>query len=160
MRDIINLASSPCLCHFHINAGPKIRVCNGKLFFLFLSQNICCGYSKELSHWDGSFEHTKHMFNLTDRKIIAILCWKNCLTGPMKMCDRKNACDLCLVHGRLWDIRSLYISTLCILHMSRDMRFPTIWHFLTWIDSDEPLQPPCKLRNSKWCLFSSFVFIT
>ena len=38
---------------FHIvsnKAGPQIRVGNGKLFFLFLNQNICCGYSKEPSH--------------------------------------------------------------------------------------------------------------
>ena len=27
----------------------QIRVRTGKLFFLFLNQNICCGYSKELS---------------------------------------------------------------------------------------------------------------
>ena len=26
-----------------------LRVCNRKLIFLFLNQNICCGYSKELS---------------------------------------------------------------------------------------------------------------
>ena len=26
---------------------------------------------------------------------------------------------------------------------------------LTWIDSVEPLQPPIKLRNSKWCSVSS-----
>ena len=26
-----------------------LRVCTKNLFFLFLSQNICCGYSKELS---------------------------------------------------------------------------------------------------------------
>ena len=32
-----------------IFSGPQIRVHNGKLFFLFLKQNICCGYSKELS---------------------------------------------------------------------------------------------------------------
>ena len=44
---------------------------NWKLFFLFLSQNICCGYSKEPSQWDGSFEHEKHMFKLMDKKIIA-----------------------------------------------------------------------------------------
>ena len=48
-------------------------MCNWKLFFLFLSQNICCGYSKEPSWWDGSFEHPKHMFKLMDKKIIAIL---------------------------------------------------------------------------------------
>ena len=24
-----------------------------KLYFLVLNQNICCGYSKELSYWDG-----------------------------------------------------------------------------------------------------------
>ena len=33
-----------------------------KLLFLFVNQSICCGYSKEPSQWDGSFEHPKHMF--------------------------------------------------------------------------------------------------
>ena len=32
--------------------------------------------------------------------------------------------------------------------LSRDMRFPTMWH-LTSVDLDEPVQPPIKLRNSK-----------
>ena len=36
-----------------------IRVHNENLIFLFLNQNICCGYSKEPSQWDGSFEHPK-----------------------------------------------------------------------------------------------------
>ena len=52
-------------------SGPQIRVCNGKLFFLFLNQNIYCGYSKEPSH--ASLEHPKHMFKLIGKKIIAIL---------------------------------------------------------------------------------------
>ena len=30
-------------------SGLQIRVCIGKLFSLFLIQNICCGYSKEPS---------------------------------------------------------------------------------------------------------------
>ena len=30
---------------------------------------------------------------------------------------------------------------------------------LTWVDSDEPLQPPFKLRNSKWCSVSSLTII-
>ena len=46
---------------------------NWKLFFLFLNENICSGYSKELSRWDGSFEHPKRMFKLIDKKIIATL---------------------------------------------------------------------------------------
>ena len=45
-----------------------------KLFFLSLNQNICCGYSEEPSQWDGSFEHSKHMFNLMGKEINAILC--------------------------------------------------------------------------------------
>ena len=53
--------------------GLQIRVLTWKLFFLFLNQNICCGYSKEPSRQDGSFEHTKHMIKLIDKKIIAIL---------------------------------------------------------------------------------------
>ena len=56
--------------------------CNWKLFILFLNQNICCGYSKEPSHWDASFEHPKHMFKLIDKKIIAILRWNLLLNWP------------------------------------------------------------------------------
>ena len=32
---------------------------------------MCCGYAKEPSHLDGSFEHPKHMFKLMDKKLIA-----------------------------------------------------------------------------------------
>ena len=53
--------------------GPQIRVRNRKLFSLFLNQNICCGYSKEPSHGDSSFEHPKHMFKLKGKEIITIL---------------------------------------------------------------------------------------
>ena len=31
------------------SSGPQIRERISKLFFLFLNQNICCRYSKELS---------------------------------------------------------------------------------------------------------------
>ena len=30
---------------------------------------------------------------------------------------------------------------------------------LTSVDSDEPVQPPFKLRNSKWCSVSSITII-
>ena len=56
-----------------MNSGTQIRVRNWKYFFLFLNQNICCGYSKEPSRWDGSLEHPKQMLKLMDKKIIAIL---------------------------------------------------------------------------------------
>ena len=46
-------------------------------FFLFLDQNICCGYSKELSQLDSSFDHPKHMLKLMDKKIFIILGSKN-----------------------------------------------------------------------------------
>ena len=48
----------------------QIRVCNLKIiFFIFLNQNVFCGYSKEQSHWDASLEHPKHMFKLKGKKI-------------------------------------------------------------------------------------------
>ena len=31
--------------------------------------------------------------------------------------------------------------------------------FLTGVNLDEPVQPPVKLRNSKWCSVSSLIFI-
>ena len=39
-----------------------------KRIFCVLNQNICCGYSKEPSQWDGSFEHLKLMFKMKDKK--------------------------------------------------------------------------------------------
>ena len=48
---------------------------NENLIFLFLNQNICCGYSKEPSQWDGSFEHPKHMLKLMGKKIFTVLHW-------------------------------------------------------------------------------------
>ena len=47
-----------------------------KIFFLFINQNICCGYSKEPSQWDGSFEHSQHVFKLIDKKMVLILLSK------------------------------------------------------------------------------------
>ena len=41
-----------------------------KIIFLFLNQNICCGY-------------LKHMFKLVVKKLIAILLSIYCLTGAM-----------------------------------------------------------------------------
>ena len=63
--------STPCRKFQH--SGLQIRVRTRKLFFLFLNQNICCGYSKESSQWDGPFEHPKHTFKLMGKKIITIL---------------------------------------------------------------------------------------
>ena len=57
----------------HIKCRPPIKkVCTGKLinnFFLFLNQNIYCGYSKEPSQLKGSFEHLKHVFKLMGKEI-------------------------------------------------------------------------------------------
>ena len=44
-----------------------------KIFFLFLNQNICCGYSKEPPQWDGSFDHPKYKLRLLGRNIFTIL---------------------------------------------------------------------------------------
>ena len=52
---------------------PLVKSAYQKNYFLFLNQNICCGYSKEPSQWDGSFEHPKHMLQLTGKKILKIL---------------------------------------------------------------------------------------
>ena len=42
--------------------------------------------------------------------------------------------------------------------MSRGMRFQTTWHFDKG-DSTEPVQPPFKLRNYKWCSVSSLTIV-
>ena len=73
------------LLQFHINLQSNIYLAeviktlsfrpliksakSKKQIFLFLNQNICCGYSK-----DCSFEHAKQIIKLMDKKIFRILC--------------------------------------------------------------------------------------
>ena len=63
--------------------GLQIRLRIWKLYFLFLKQYICCGYSKEPSLLECSFEHQKHMFNLMGKKlhVFTIICLNICLSG-------------------------------------------------------------------------------
>ena len=49
----------------------------------FLKQNLYCGYSKEPSQWDGSFEHPKHKLKLMGKKILTIIRSKLCLSKPI-----------------------------------------------------------------------------
>ena len=59
-----------------LKSGLQLSVRKENLIFLFLNQNICCGYSKELSQWDGSYEHPKHMFKVIGKKILTFKRWK------------------------------------------------------------------------------------
>ena len=47
--------TTPCKGLFYAEYMNKID-----FFFLILTQNICCWYSKEPSQGDGSFEHPTH----------------------------------------------------------------------------------------------------
>ena len=62
---------------FFLLSGLQLKVCNRKIIFLFLNQNICCGYSKEPSQWDSSFEHRKHMPIIIGKKIFTTLVFLN-----------------------------------------------------------------------------------
>ena len=53
-----------------------------QFIFLISKEIISCGFSKELSQEDDSFEHQKNV-GLTDMKIFTVLRGKNCLSGPM-----------------------------------------------------------------------------
>ena len=52
---------------------PLDKCAYSKIMFLFLNENICCGYSKEPAQWKVSFEHPKQMLKLMDMKIFSIL---------------------------------------------------------------------------------------
>ena len=64
----------PHLCDFINFKGSfgitdhYIGIYNQNLLSYFQNQNICCGYSKEQSQWDSSFELLKHMSKLVDEK--------------------------------------------------------------------------------------------
>ena len=53
------------------------------IFFLFLNENVCCGYSLEAPHRGASNEYQQHTFSL--RKISILFGWKKHL---IKSCDQ------------------------------------------------------------------------
>ena len=87
--------------HNNSSFGWEVR----KLFFcyalltrvliieLFFNQNISGGYSKELSQWDGSFEHPKHMLKIMGRKYLQFYAEIFCLSKPVyNVCISALAC--------------------------------------------------------------------
>ena len=43
------------------------------IFFLFLNENICCGYSLEAPQRGASNEYPQHIFSLRNKKIIYLI---------------------------------------------------------------------------------------
>ena len=62
--------------HTKLYTGLKLRMCTKKLTFLFLNQNICCGYSKELSQ--------NIYLNRWERKCLKFYTQKNYLSRGQK----------------------------------------------------------------------------
>ena len=49
------------------------------IFFLFLHENLCCGYSLEVPHWGTSNEYPQHRFSWRHKSIF----WIPLLSGAM-----------------------------------------------------------------------------
>ena len=59
-----------CLTELQIRGGMHI------IFFLFLDEYICCGYSLEVPRQGTSNEYPQHMFLLRNKKDISIFWMK------------------------------------------------------------------------------------
>ena len=57
-------------------SGLKLKSSYQNINFLIFQPNIYNGYLKELSHWDRSFVHPKHLLKLMGKKTSTILCSK------------------------------------------------------------------------------------
>ena len=121
-------------------AGLQIRVHTGKLFFLFLNQNLCCGYSKEPSQWDGSFEQPKHMFKLMGKEINTILGAQTILIWTNGKGNRSwKVCDLverqvtpCFWFGLFWCFSSQ--STAMVI-LGQSVHLTTLFPGQAWTSS-------------------------
>ena len=61
----------------------RLRVGTKILIFLFLNQNICCGYSKEPSQWDGSLCTQNICSNWWIIKYLQFYAQQFCLSKPI-----------------------------------------------------------------------------
>ena len=72
MRLCYELSKCPSYNVLNLNSKASTKEHEGIIFFLFPNQNISCGYSKEPSQSDGSFEHPKHKFKMLGKKLMSI----------------------------------------------------------------------------------------
>ena len=75
------------------------------IVFLFLKENICCGYSLEASHWDNSKELQKNNFYREIRKILTYFSRKSFLSKVVHYSDKlsRNRYKWLLKHNVLED---------------------------------------------------------
>ena len=135
-----------CFC----TPSPQIRVLKWKLFFFFLNQYIFCGYSKESSRWDGTFEHPKHMFKLL-RKLF-LLNWTYVTSFTVCSGDVKNT--IYSVLARLyflciWVNDTLFCSMTqfkIVLWVIRPIQISAWRRYLQFVLQNGHLQCFCKAR--------------
>ena len=75
------------------------------IFFLFLHENICCGYSLEVPQRGASNEYPQHMFSLRNKKDISIFRMK------------KSALSVAMMVG-LWESIHVFVMLLATLAKS------------------------------------------
>ena len=107
--------------------GLQLRVRKGNLIFLVLNQNICCGYSKEPSEWDGCFEHPKQKLKLTGKKIFTF--YSEILVHPNLCANTQAVCTKC---NHLYEI----------FHWAENQMFPNIFMMDNIISTAMHMMPP------------------
>ena len=117
----------------------QIRVRNGKLFLLFLNQNIYRGYLNGPLKWDGSFEDQNHtLYKLSIRETSQFLCYERLLNLTYVACKNAFFCKLqfwshcytvvsyqALFRLSVYKIPTVYfwVQKMCVLH-DRRLWFP------------------------------------
>ena len=107
-----------------------------------------------MSKWDYIFDHGLEMISRS-AVLIARMSVNKMSFHEILVLIRYAQCHLLYIHVQLcsW---ARHVNFGWRLHL-----LTATWDFqqcgsLTWIDSDEPMQPPFKLRNFKCCSVSSF----
>ena len=109
--------------------------------FLFLFWNIFCGYSRELSHWGGSFEHPKYMFKLMDNKKNKKICRKTvCISRPYSMC----------VPWRMSSVTLVYLLWFSPRNNNTHMYFLLTSPWWYWLMA--PVTEEKKLNSANWII--------
>ena len=107
------------------------------IIFLPINLNMCFGWSKEPSHWDGSFEHPQHMFWLKIRKlffnyaVLSRILWQRCVILSVTTLRTKWQ-NLTLSHQKLPLQSSFDVS------MSYDKQNPT---FVLSLNCEKVIEP-------------------
>ena len=130
-------------------------------YVVFFSYNISCVWSKETSHWNGSFEYPQNMFCVSNKQHVGCFAWLLTLNTASVLVSGA----FCIIHQgdrehSVWTLLATACSLPCVVKTTMQCklsRFSEAKRLLIYILHCCLYCLPSSCLYCSWCILVGFV---